>query len=61
MPIQFRRLEKRFGEKHVLRGVDLDIHDGECFFVYRFEKTGAQLGVHTNCRTNNPISKIRIP
>jgi phospholipid/cholesterol/gamma-HCH transport system ATP-binding protein len=33
MPIQFRRLEKRFGEKQVLRGVDLDIDDGECFFV----------------------------
>jgi phospholipid/cholesterol/gamma-HCH transport system ATP-binding protein len=33
MPIQFRQLEKRFGDKHVLRGVDLEIRDGECFFV----------------------------
>lgn len=33
MPIQFRQLEKRFGEKLVLRGVDIDIDDGECFFV----------------------------
>jgi phospholipid/cholesterol/gamma-HCH transport system ATP-binding protein len=33
MPIEFKQLHKRFGEKHVLRGVDLEVNDGECFFV----------------------------
>jgi phospholipid/cholesterol/gamma-HCH transport system ATP-binding protein len=33
MPIQFQNLQKRFGEKHVLRGVDIEVRDGECFFV----------------------------
>ncbi len=33
MPIHFSNLHKRFGDKHVLRGVDLEVQDGECFFV----------------------------
>lgn len=33
MPIHFQNLHKRFGEKHVLRGVDIEVQDGECFFV----------------------------
>src|SRR5687768_11083214 len=33
MPIHFHDLHKRFGDKHVLRGVDLKVDDGECFFV----------------------------
>jgi phospholipid/cholesterol/gamma-HCH transport system ATP-binding protein len=33
MPIHFKNLHKRFGEKHVLRGVDLEVQDGECFFI----------------------------
>jgi len=33
MPISFRGLHKRFGPKTVLDGVDLDVRDGECFFV----------------------------
>jgi len=33
VPIQFRNLHKRFGEKHVLRGVDFEVRDGECFFI----------------------------
>ncbi len=33
MPIHFQDLHKRFGDKHVLRGVDLRVEDGECFFV----------------------------
>jgi phospholipid/cholesterol/gamma-HCH transport system ATP-binding protein len=33
MPIHFKNLHKRFGEKHVLRGVDIEVRDGECFFV----------------------------
>jgi len=33
MPIHFHDLHKRFGDKHVLRGVDLKVEDGECFFV----------------------------
>src|SRR4051812_8408464 len=33
MPIHFSNLHKRFGDKQVLRGVDLEVHDGECFFV----------------------------
>ncbi len=33
MPIHFQDLHKRFGDKHVLRGVDLKVEDGECFFV----------------------------
>jgi phospholipid/cholesterol/gamma-HCH transport system ATP-binding protein len=33
MPIHFKGLHKRFGDKHVLRGVDVEVQDGECFFV----------------------------
>ncbi len=33
MPIHFSNLHKRFGDKHVLRGVDLEVHARECFFV----------------------------
>jgi len=33
MPIHFSNLHKRFGDKHVLRGVDIEVRDGECFFV----------------------------
>ncbi len=33
MPIHFKGLHKRFGDKHVLRGVDVEVRDGECFFV----------------------------
>jgi phospholipid/cholesterol/gamma-HCH transport system ATP-binding protein len=33
MPIHFHNLQKRFGDKHVLRGVDIEVRDGECFFV----------------------------
>jgi phospholipid/cholesterol/gamma-HCH transport system ATP-binding protein len=33
MPIHFKQLHKRFGDKHVLRGVDIEVADGECFFV----------------------------
>jgi phospholipid/cholesterol/gamma-HCH transport system ATP-binding protein len=33
MPIHFKDLHKRFGDKHVLRGVDVEVRDGECFFV----------------------------
>src|ERR1041384_2621809 len=33
MPISFRKLSKRFGDHVVLDAVDLDVRDGECFFV----------------------------
>lgn len=33
MPIVFRGIQKRFGPKVVLDGVDLEIGDGECFFI----------------------------
>ncbi len=33
MPISFRDIHKRFGQKVVLDGVSLDVRDGECFFV----------------------------
>jgi len=33
MPIQFQNLQKSFGDKHVLRGVNLEVQSGECFFV----------------------------
>ncbi|HEY6877628.1 MAG TPA: ATP-binding cassette domain-containing protein [Polyangiales bacterium] len=33
MPIHFKNLHKAFGPKHVLRGVDIEVRDGECFFV----------------------------
>ena len=33
MPIHFKQLHKRFGDKQVLRGVDVEVRDGECFFV----------------------------
>ena len=33
MAIQFRQIHKAFGPKVVLRGVDLQVDDGECFFI----------------------------
>lgn len=33
MPILFQNLHKAFGDKHVLQGVSLEVHNGECFFV----------------------------
>ena len=33
MPIHFQNLHKAFGSKHVLRGVDIEVRNGECFFV----------------------------
>lgn len=33
MPIRFEQIHKSFGPKAVLRGVDLEIGDGECFFI----------------------------
>jgi phospholipid/cholesterol/gamma-HCH transport system ATP-binding protein len=33
MPIVFKNVSKSFGEKAVLDGVDLEVRDGECFFV----------------------------
>jgi len=33
MPIHFHNLHKAFGDKHVLRGVSLEVQRGECFFV----------------------------
>ncbi|MCZ7681889.1 MAG: ATP-binding cassette domain-containing protein [Sandaracinaceae bacterium] len=33
MPIVFKNVSKRFGPKVVLDGVDLEVNDGECFFV----------------------------
>ncbi|MDH5493746.1 MAG: ATP-binding cassette domain-containing protein, partial [Myxococcales bacterium] len=33
MPIVFRNIHKAFGPKTVLRGVDLEVGDGECFFI----------------------------
>ncbi|MGF1466317.1 MAG: ABC transporter ATP-binding protein [Sandaracinaceae bacterium] len=33
MPIRFSRIHKSFGAKRVLVGVDLEIEDGECFFI----------------------------
>ncbi len=33
MPIHFKNLYKAFGPKHVLQGVDIEVRDGECFFV----------------------------
>ncbi|HJL18646.1 MAG TPA: ATP-binding cassette domain-containing protein [Sandaracinaceae bacterium LLY-WYZ-13_1] len=33
MPIHFKQVAKAFGPKVVLRGVDLEVGDGECFFV----------------------------
>jgi phospholipid/cholesterol/gamma-HCH transport system ATP-binding protein len=33
MPIHFQNLHKAFGDKHVLRGVDVEVRNGECFFV----------------------------
>lgn len=33
MPIEFRNVHKSFGDKVVLAGVDLTIHNGECFFI----------------------------
>jgi phospholipid/cholesterol/gamma-HCH transport system ATP-binding protein len=31
--ISFRNVRKSFGDKHVLRGVSFDVHDGEVFFI----------------------------
>jgi phospholipid/cholesterol/gamma-HCH transport system ATP-binding protein len=33
MTISFRAIHKAFGPKVVLDGVDLEIHEGECFFI----------------------------
>src|SRR3954464_8129393 len=33
MPIHFQNLHKAFGDKHVLRGVDIEVRNGECFLV----------------------------
>lgn len=33
MPIRFANVHKSFGDKRVLAGVDLEIADGECFFI----------------------------
>lgn len=33
MPIHFQNLHKAFGPKRVLAGVDIEVRDGECFFV----------------------------
>jgi phospholipid/cholesterol/gamma-HCH transport system ATP-binding protein len=33
MPIHFSNIHKRFGDKHVLRGVDVEVQNGECYFV----------------------------
>ncbi|HJL28503.1 MAG TPA: ATP-binding cassette domain-containing protein, partial [Polyangiaceae bacterium LLY-WYZ-15_(1-7)] len=33
MPIRFVNIHKAFGPKVVLQGVDLEVADGECFFI----------------------------
>jgi phospholipid/cholesterol/gamma-HCH transport system ATP-binding protein len=33
MPIIFKQVSKTFGSKVVLSGVDLEVQDGECFFI----------------------------
>lgn len=33
MPIRFVNIHKAFGPKVVLKGVDFDVKDGECFFI----------------------------
>lgn len=33
MSIVFKNIHKSFGPKDVLRGVDLEIRQGECFFI----------------------------
>ncbi|CAG0966898.1 partial Intermembrane phospholipid transport system ATP-binding protein MlaF, partial [Anaerolineae bacterium] len=33
LPIHFKGISKSFGDKAVLDGVDLEVEDGECFFV----------------------------
>lgn len=33
MPIHFKNVSKAFGPKVVLNGVDLEVDDGECFFI----------------------------
>ena len=40
MPIVFRNIHKSFGPKSVLRGVDVEISDSECFFVIGSSGTG---------------------
>lgn len=33
MPIHFKSVSKSFGPKTVLNGVDIEVRDGECFFI----------------------------
>lgn len=33
MPIHFKNVSKAFGPKVVLNGVDIEVQDGECFFI----------------------------
>jgi phospholipid/cholesterol/gamma-HCH transport system ATP-binding protein len=33
MPIHFKNVSKSFGPKRVLNGVDIEVQDGECFFI----------------------------
>ena len=33
MPIHFKNVSKSFGPKTVLNGVDIEVRDGECFFI----------------------------
>ena len=33
MSITFKNIHKSFGAKSVLRGVDLEVNEGECFFI----------------------------
>lgn len=33
MPIHFKNVSKAFGPKQVLNGVDIEVRDGECFFI----------------------------
>lgn len=33
MPIHFKNVSKSFGPKRVLSGVDIEVNDGECFFI----------------------------
>jgi len=40
MSIIFRNIHKSFGPKSVLRGVDVEIREGECFFVIGSSGTG---------------------
>jgi len=31
--IQVRGIHKSFGEQHVLRGIDVDFHEGQCNLI----------------------------